>query len=76
MVFDGDERIVAPVASRWVQVRFSPVGVTADDVIVDLVGASDDDAVVVVTSDREVVDRVEAFGAGTVASDVFLAARP
>lgn len=76
VVFDGDDTCVAPAASRWVRVRFSATGVTADDVIVDLVESTTDRPVVVVTSDREVVDQVEARGAATISSPTFLDARP
>lgn len=76
VVFDGDDTCVAPAASRWVRVRFSATGVTADDVIVDLVEGTVDRPVVVVTSDREVVDQVEDRGAATISSATFLDARP
>jgi hypothetical protein len=56
-------------------VLFSPPGVLADDVIRDLVRAEPAGrTVIVVSSDREVVDRAAADGARTAASTVLLAA--
>jgi len=74
VVFDGVDDAVAPVASRHIRVRFSPTGVTADDVIVDL--AHDlpaDQPVVVVSSDREVADGARDGGASVIGSADFAA---
>lgn len=76
VVFDGvQEGAPAPgQGSRTVRVRFTAEGIPADDVVRDLV----DDfprqrPVVVVSSDREVVDGARARGANTVSSRQFLA---
>ena len=75
VVFDGDDDAVAPVASRRIRVQFSPSGITADDVIVDLVaGLPVQQAVVVVSSDRAVARDSRAAGAAVVGSAAFLAA--
>lgn len=75
VVFDGIDGTVAPVASRRVQVRFSPTDRTADEVIVDLVhDLPANRPVVVVTSDREVAEGAEAGGAIVVSSAAFLTA--
>lgn len=80
VVFDGDDEASAPPASRWVKVTFSPTGTTADDVIVDVVRdeaeRSSNRPVVVVTSDREIVEAVAARGASVISSALLLAARP
>ena len=80
VVFDGESGTVAPPASRWVTVRFSPTGTTADDVIIDMVGRGDGsmggDPVVVVSSDMEIVRAAERSGAHVFPSAVFVAARP
>ena len=71
VVFDGVEPDSGPAGSlpRSVQIRFSPPGVTADDVVVELVDQLPADRpVVVASSDREVRQRVAARGANTVAS--------
>jgi predicted RNA-binding protein with PIN domain len=75
IVFDG-AAVVAPRApTRGIRVLFSPPGVIADDVIRDLVRAEPAGrTVIVVSSDREVVDRAAADGARTAASTVLLAA--
>jgi predicted RNA-binding protein with PIN domain len=71
VVFDGAEVDSGPTGSlpRSVQVRFSPPGVIADDVVVELVDRYPTDrAVVVATSDRELQGRVAGLGANTVSS--------
>ena len=77
VVFDGATVAVPPVVpqppGRRTRVLFSPAGVIADDVIVDLVAAEPSGrVVVVVTSDRDVVRRVSRHGARTAAAAVFL----
>ena len=70
-VFDGADVASGPTGSlpRSVQVRFSPPGVTADDLVVELVERYPNDrAVVVVTSDRELRERAEALGANVISS--------
>jgi rRNA-processing protein FCF1 len=57
-----------------VQVTFSPEGVTADDVLLDLVDAHPlAEPVVVASSDREVRDGARARGANTISSPQLLA---
>jgi predicted RNA-binding protein with PIN domain len=72
-VFDGERASVArPVlASREVEVRFTPAGITADDEIVLTVEATDE-PVVVVTDDRELQARVRVSGADVVGTAEFL----
>ncbi len=73
VVFDGAAVVAPPPIGRGVRVLFSPPGVPADDVIVDLVSAEPfGRVVVVVTSDREVADAVRRRGARTAASGVLL----
>ena len=74
VVFDGSDVIGAHSARRrLVRVRYSPAGVTADDVIRAEVGAAPTSrAVVVVTNDGAVRRDVAAAGANTVSSDAFL----
>ena len=74
VVFDGSDVIGAhSTRRRLVRVRYSPAGVTADDVIRAEVGATDTSrAVVVVTNDGAVRRDVAAAGANTVSSDAFL----
>ena len=69
-VFDGvDVAGVMPAAPRGVRVLFSPAGQTADELIRRLVGQEPSGrAVVVVSSDREVIDGVRRFGAYAVPS--------
>ena len=76
VVFDGEgERTTAASAARVVRCMFTADEETADDRIVALVGELPPDApVLVVTSDREVRERVEDLGANVVASGVFLQA--
>ncbi|MCF3961730.1 NYN domain-containing protein [Streptomyces fuscigenes] len=74
-VFDGAE-LAAPVLlapPRGVRVLFSKPGVTADELIRQLVRAEPDGRpVVVVSTDREVADGVAAAGARPVASALLL----
>jgi predicted RNA-binding protein with PIN domain len=66
VVFDGANLDAVPQISvpRGVRVRFSPGGVTADDVIRELVAAEPAGRpVVVVSSDREIADSVRRSGA-------------
>jgi hypothetical protein len=53
VVFDGVEETLRRSASRRVDVRFTPAGVEADDVILDLVDALPGDRPVVVASDDQ-----------------------
>ena len=74
-VFDGAERAaaVAGPTPRSVRVLFSPPGETADELIRQLVrGEPAGRPVVVVSSDREVVDGVRRAGARTVPSAALL----
>lgn len=75
VVFDGADLLHRPPVAppRGVRVLFSPGGVTADDLVRDLVGAEPHGRpVVVVTSDRELADSVAADGARAVASVALL----
>jgi YacP-like NYN domain len=75
VVFDGAAVATARPPARGIRVLFSPPGVVADDVIRDLVRAEPLGRVlIVVSSDREVVDRAAADGARTAASVTLLAA--
>lgn len=75
VVFDGDDAVIAPQASKTVRVRFSATGQTADDAIVDLLAATPPSTpVVVVSSDRAVVADAERQGAVAVGSRPFLTA--
>lgn len=73
VVFDGAAVVVPAGPARGVRVLFSPPGVIADDVIRDLAAAEPAGrVVVVVSSDREVADRVRRLGARTAGSPVLL----
>lgn len=73
IVFDGAAVVAAPASTRDVRVVFSPEGVTADDVVRELAAAEPSGRVViVVSSDREVVDGVRRSGARTAPSTVLL----
>ncbi len=75
VVFDGDDAVTAPKASKNVRVRFSATGQTADDAIVDLLAATPEATpVVVVSSDRAVAADARRQGAVAVGSRDFLAA--
>ena len=71
--FDGQRASgVRPAPGRQaVQVRFTPEGITADDELVLAVEATDE-PVVVVTDDRELIERVSASGADVVGTVAFL----
>ncbi|HET7174357.1 MAG TPA: NYN domain-containing protein [Nocardioidaceae bacterium] len=71
IAFDGAELDAPPAvrSPRGVRVRFSPPGVTADDLIRQLVAAEPQGRpVVVVSTDREVAESVRAMGARAVDS--------
>ncbi|WP_130649958.1 NYN domain-containing protein [Egicoccus halophilus] len=74
-VFDGERASVArpALASREVEVRFTPAGITADDEVVLAVEATDE-PVLVVTDDRELQARVSASGADVTGTDAFVSA--
>ena len=74
LVFDGAGITGVPTHSvRGVRVLFSDAGVLADDLIRSLVGAEPEGRpLVVVTSDRAVVDSVRRSGAHPVPSSVLL----
>ncbi len=75
VVFDGDDAVTAPKASKNVRVRFSATGQTADDAIVDLLAATPEKTpVVVVSSDRAVAADARRQGAVAVNARDFLAA--
>ena len=74
VVFDGAAVATARPPGRGIRVLFSPPGVLADHVIRDLVRAEPQGRVgLVVSSDREVVDRAMADGARTAPTAVLLA---
>lgn len=74
VVFDGAAVTATPAAVRGVRVLFSPPGVIADQVVRELAAAEPAGrVVVVVSSDKEVVDGVRRSGARTVPSVVLLA---
>ncbi len=75
VVFDGsDVDAPRPPARRGLQVRFSPDGITADDVILDLVDRLPPTRrVVVVSNDRKVRDGARRSGARVVSADHLLA---
>jgi len=73
VVFDGAAVATARPPARGVRVLFSPAGVSADDVIKDLVRAEPTGRVlVVVSSDKQVADTVRRDGARTAGSAVLL----
>lgn len=75
VVFDGEDAVSAPMASRSVRVRFSATGQTADDAIADLLAAtSPARPVVVVSSDRAVAADARRHGAVPIGSRPFLRA--
>lgn len=77
LVFDGAELLDPPsvTAPRGIRVRFSRVGVIADDLIRDLVANEPPGRpVVVVSSDRELAESVAALGARSVAASALIGA--
>lgn len=78
IVFDGaDDRGSAPAhlgRRIGVQVRFSPTGVQADDVLLERVGALEAWPVVVASDDRRVRDGARELGANVVGARQLLAA--
>jgi hypothetical protein len=73
VVFDGAAVVAAGQSTRDVRVMFSPPGVIADEVIRRLAAAEPSGrVVVVVSSDREVIDGVRRSGARTAPSAVLL----
>ena len=74
VVFDGAERVVGlPPAPRGVRVLFSRKGETADELIRRLVrGEPAGRPVVVISSDKEVIDGVRRHGAYPLSSDTLL----
>jgi predicted RNA-binding protein with PIN domain len=75
VIFDGDDAVIAPTASKNVRVRFSATGQTADDAIVDLVEATPSTTpIVVVSSDRAVAADARRQGAVAIGSVAFLRA--
>jgi predicted RNA-binding protein with PIN domain len=75
VVFDGADVSPVPVRHRRrMHVEFSPPGISADDVIVDLVGAIPvDRPIVVATNDNEVRAGARAGGANVISSQQLLA---
>jgi len=75
VVFDGDDSVVSPAASRWIAVRYSGTGVTADDDIAALLRSLPAaQPTVVVSSDREVADDARRQGTAVIGAADFLAA--
>lgn len=73
VVFDGADVVGAHAGRRLVRVRYSPAGVTADDVIRSEVAAvAPSRPVVVVTNDQAIRRDVAAVGANLVASAAFV----
>ncbi|GAA2012185.1 NYN domain-containing protein [Nakamurella flavida] len=73
VVFDGAAVVAPAPPGRRIRVLFSPPGIPADDVIRDLVaGEPTGRVVVVVSSDKEVVERARRNGARTAPSPVLL----
>jgi predicted RNA-binding protein with PIN domain len=76
VVFDGADVVTAgPGRRRHVRVEFSPAGVSADDVIVELAESLPAErAVIVATNDGEVRAGARAAGANVLSSEQLLAA--
>lgn len=76
VIYDGDDSVnVARSAGAAVAVMFTATGVEADDEIIQMAEElAPEVPVVVVSSDRRVVDGVRRFGANAVSSQLFLAA--
>jgi predicted RNA-binding protein with PIN domain len=77
VVFDGAEvamPAVVPTTGKAVHVTFSPPGVDADEVMIDLVGQLPASRpVVVATSDRRVQNEVSRAGANVISTEQLLA---
>jgi hypothetical protein len=73
IIFDGDRPHGTVTRTAGVEVRFSGSAVTADDEIVFAVAATAR-PVIVVTDDRELIERVRAEGGNVLAPVAFLAA--
>ena len=74
VVFDGADLWTAPPGRRHLRIEFSPAGVTADEIIVELVGSLPADRpVVVATNDGEVRGGARAGGANVISSEQLLA---
>ncbi|MEO7397702.1 MAG: NYN domain-containing protein [Ilumatobacteraceae bacterium] len=74
VVFDGADVVGASSGRRLIRVQFSPMGVTADDVIRAEVGALPAHVgVVVVTNDQAIVNDMRPAGANVVSTTTFLA---
>ena len=72
-VFDGADVVGASAGRRIVRVQYSPAGVTADDVIREVVASLPvSTPAVVATNDQAIINDVRAAGANTVSSDVML----
>ena len=76
VVYDGDDTVqAARSAAAAFSVAFTATGVEADDEIIQMAEElAPEVPVVVVSSDRRVVDGVRRFGANAVSSQLFLAA--
>jgi predicted RNA-binding protein with PIN domain len=75
VVFDGvdDGSLGARVMPGPVRVRFTPAGLEADDLILELLDAHlADQPIVVVSSDKRVRDGARQRGANTLSSDLFV----
>jgi len=74
VVFDGAEVAASPPSARGVRVRFSPAGVTADDVIARLVSAEPTGRpIVVVSNDAEIASHARREGARPATSQALVA---
>ncbi len=74
VVFDGADLWTGPPGRRHLRIEFSPAGVTADEVIVEMVGSLPADRpLVVATNDGEVRDGARAGGANVISSEQLLA---
>ena len=74
VIFDGADVVGASAGRRLVRVRFSPPGVSADDVIRDEVrGLPANTPVVVATNDQAIISDVRVAGANVVSSEMLLA---
>jgi predicted RNA-binding protein with PIN domain len=74
VVFDGASIVGLGSGRRLVRVTFTPAGVSADDEIRGQVRELPvDQALVVVTNDREIIRAVRSSGANVISSDQLLA---